>query len=129
MHAPAPERVRWLAQHVDDVRALRGSGTDVRAVGAWAAFGMVDWQSLLRERAGVAEDGVFTFAGACGTPEPTAVADAVCILAAGGQLDDGGVRGWWERPDRVRSLEELVAMQAAGRAEGMHVQANDEALA
>jgi dTDP-4-dehydrorhamnose reductase len=121
VHAPAPERVRWLAQHVADVQALRAGGVDVRAVGAWAAFGMVDWHSLLRRRDGVSEDGIYTFAGPAGTPQPTAVADALRTLAATGTIDDGGVRGWWEREDRVRPLAELLAMRAAGHPEGEHI--------
>jgi dTDP-4-dehydrorhamnose reductase len=128
VHAPASERVRWLAEHVADVAALRAGGVDVRAVGAWAAFGMIDWHSLLRSRAGVSEDGIYTFAGPGGVPQPTAVADALRELRATGTIDDGGVRGWWERPERVRSREDLVAMQQAGIPEGDHVRATDEAL-
>ncbi len=74
VHAPAPERVRWLAQHAAGVQTLRDDGVDVRALGVWAAFGMVDWHSLLRHRARVFEDGIYTFAGPNGTPQPTAVA-------------------------------------------------------
>jgi dTDP-4-dehydrorhamnose reductase len=123
------ERVRWLAQHAHDVAALREDGVDVRAVGAWAAFGMVDWHSLLRRRDGATEDGIYTFAGPDGTPQPTAVADAVRVLAAGGHIDDGGVRGWWERADRVRPLDELVAMRDAGIPEGEHIRATGAACA
>jgi hypothetical protein len=129
VRAPAPERVRWLAQHAADVHDVRAAGVDVRALGAWAAFGMMDWHSLLRQRAGVAEDGIYTFAGPNGTPQPTAVADALRELAARGRIDDGGVRGWWERPDRVRPLAELVAMRDAGLPEGEHLRAPDEAPA
>ncbi|MGB8265533.1 MAG: family 1 glycosylhydrolase, partial [Candidatus Velthaea sp.] len=69
IHAPQGERVRWLAQHAEDVAAARAAGADVRAIGAWAAFGMVDWQSLLRRTDGVSEDGIYTFAGPAGTPQ------------------------------------------------------------
>jgi len=121
VHAPADERVRWLAQHVEDVRALRAARVDVRAVGVWAAFGMVDWHSLLREDAGVAEDGVFTFAGADGVPRPTALADAVASLTRTGTLAADGVRGWWEREDRYLDVAELLASAANGVPEGDHV--------
>jgi dTDP-4-dehydrorhamnose reductase len=123
------ERVRWLAQHAQDVAALRDDGVDVRALGAWAAFGLVDWHSLLRRRDGVAEDGIYTFAGPDGTPQPTAVADAVRVLAAGGRIDDGGVRGWWERADRARPPAELLAMQKAGLPEGDHIRTSGAACA
>jgi len=129
INAPALERVRWLAQHLDDARALRADGVDVRAVGAWAAFGMIDWHSLLRTRARVIEDGIYTFAGPNGTPEPTAVADALRLVASGGTLADDGTRGWWERPERLRDVAELVALRDAGVPEGEHVRIADEAFA
>jgi len=54
----------------------------VRMLGAWAAFGLVDWDSLLTRREGYTEDGVFTFAGPGAAPQPTAVAAAVTRYAA-----------------------------------------------
>jgi dTDP-4-dehydrorhamnose reductase len=109
VHASAEERVRWLAQHAGDVRALRADGLDVRAVGVWAAFGMTDWHSLLRDEADVREDGVFAFAGPGETPQRTALADAVEALVRTGRIADDGTRGWWEREDRYLPLDEMVA--------------------
>jgi dTDP-4-dehydrorhamnose reductase len=129
VHAPPAERVRWLVQHVDDVQTLRAEGVDVRAAGAWAAFGMVDWHSLLRARAGLAEDGIYTFAGTAGTPQPTAVCDALRTLARGDRVADDGVRGWWERADRFRSLAELLTVRDEHEPEGGHVQAAGDAFA
>jgi hypothetical protein len=83
----------------------------------------------LRRRAQIAEDGIYTFAGPDGTPQPTAVADALRELATGGHIDDGGVRGWWERADRARPLAALIAMRDAGMPEGEHVRTTYEALA
>jgi dTDP-4-dehydrorhamnose reductase len=121
VHAPAAERVRWLVQHVDDVLALRAEGNDVRAAGAWAAFGMIDWHALLRTRDGITEDGIYTFAGTSGTPQPTLVCDALRTLARGERVADDGVRGWWERADRFRSLTALIAARDAQLPEGDHV--------
>jgi len=90
------ERVRWLLQRFDDVVALRAEGVDIRALGAWAAFGMVDWNSLLRERAGFIEDGVYTSARPGEEPRWTAVADAVRALATG-RVPKAARAGWWER--------------------------------
>jgi len=128
-HAPEAERVRWLLQHAADVNGLRADGVDVRALGAWAAFGMVDWHSHLRQRARVTEDGIYTFAGPNGIPQATAVATALRELAATGRIADTGVRGWWERDDRALPLEELIAMRDAGIPEGDHLRTIDEALA
>ncbi len=121
--APADERVHWLAQHAADVEALRADGIDLRALGVWAAFGMVDWHSLLRERAGAVEDGIYAFAGPTGLPQPTAVAAAVRALARGARIDDRCAAGWWERESRLRTPAQLTAMRAAGLAEGCHVRA------
>jgi dTDP-4-dehydrorhamnose reductase len=121
VHAPAAERVRWLAQHVDDVRMLRNAGLDLRAVGAWAAFGMRDWHSLLRRETGVDEDGIYTFAGPAETPQPTAVSAALATLARDGTLADDGIRGWWERADRYVDPHELAARNARGEPEGDHI--------
>jgi hypothetical protein len=90
------ERVRWLLQRYDDVVALRGEGVDVRAFGAWAAFGMVDWNSLLRERAGSKEDGLYTCAGSGAEPEWTLVAEALRSLASGMRGSLSSRPGWWE---------------------------------
>ena len=91
------ERARWLVQRYGDVLALRAEGIDVRAFGAWAAFGMVDWTSLLRERRGAREDGLYT----C---EPDAMRAPVLTLAGETlrQLQQGRIpsltgAGWWER--------------------------------
>ena len=94
----------------------------MRALGAWAAFGMVDWHSLLRERARVVEDGIYTFAGPNGTPQPTAVADALRELARGGRIDDRGVArlvGAARTPALAR--RRCTPMRDAGMPEGDHV--------
>ena len=129
INAPERERVRWLAQHHDDATALARAGIDVRALGVWAAFGMVDWHSLLRANTGVIEDGIYTFAGPTGTPRPTLLTRAVQQLAQGRSIADDGTRGWWERPERLRSVAELCALRDRGIPEGEHVRPVDRALA
>lgn len=121
VHAPADERVRWLAQHVDDAYALRARGIVLQAIGVWAAFGMTDWHSLLRDDADVIEDGVFTFAGGGGTPQRTALADAVEGLARTGRVCADRIRGWWEAEDRYLTLDEMLVMRDRGLPEGDHL--------
>ena len=121
LHGSAAERVRWLAQHVDDVTALRAAGVDLRAIGVWAAFGMTDWHSLLRDDAGVAEDGIFTFAGATGTPQRTELSAAVCELVRTGGVTSPQARGWWERDERFIPPAEMLELRRRGVPEGDHL--------
>ncbi len=84
VHVNANEtgRLRWLDARVADLSQLAAEGLPVRMLGAWAAFGLVDWDSLLVRREDYREDGIFTFAGPEETPQPTAVAAAVARYAA-----------------------------------------------
>jgi dTDP-4-dehydrorhamnose reductase len=102
VHVNADERgrVRWLLQRYADLRALAQEGLPVRMFGVWAAFGMVDWDSLLRRREGCLEDGIFTFAGPGGEPRETAVAQAVRALARGEKVPLPEEPGWWETQGR-----------------------------
>jgi dTDP-4-dehydrorhamnose reductase len=74
-------RVAWLRARYDDLATLHADGLPVRMMGAWAAFGLVDWDSLLTRREDYREDGVFTFAGPGQTPRETAVAPVLRELA------------------------------------------------
>jgi dTDP-4-dehydrorhamnose reductase len=98
VHVNAGEsaRVRWLVQRYDDLIALEEEGFPVRMLGAWAAFGSIDWDSLLTRREDYREDGIFAFAAAGERPRPTAVADAVRAMARGERPDLPEEPGWWE---------------------------------
>lgn len=89
-------RVRWLAQRRDDLDRLAAEGLPVRMLGVWAAFGLVDWDSLLVRREGYSEDGVFAFAPPDRIPRETALASAVRALAQGRSFDVPDESGWWE---------------------------------
>jgi beta-glucosidase/6-phospho-beta-glucosidase/beta-galactosidase len=95
------EQLRWLMQAWTDARVVRSEGADIRAVTAWALFGLVDWNSMLREPQNHYEPGVFDTAH----PErgPTLLAHAVRKLTRSGQFAHPALLqpGWWERDDRV----------------------------
>jgi len=90
------ERARWLLQRHADVVALRAEGVDVRAFGAWAAFGMVDWNSLLCEQQSCLEDGLFTCEPDGREPTLTAAGDVLRRLCRGSVAAIPSL-GWWER--------------------------------
>ena len=98
VHVNANERgrVRWLAQRRDDLLRLVADGLPVRMLGAWAAFGLIDWDSLLMRREGYSEDGIFTFAPPGKAPNETALSAGVRALAAGQGFDVPEELGWWE---------------------------------
>jgi len=77
-----PARVRWLEERFEDLSVLAAEGLPVRMLGAWAAFGLVDWDSLLTRRDDYREDGTFTFAGPGERPRETAVAAVLRRMTA-----------------------------------------------
>ena len=98
------EQVRWLMEAWEAACALRRAGGDVQAVTAWALFGLVDWDCLLRHRRGRYEPGAWHASGLDDTPpRPTLLAEAVSALAhshtfAHPCLD---TPGWWRRNNRL----------------------------
>ena len=94
------EQLRWLSQAWDAAQALRSQGVDVRAVTAWAAFGTVDWDSLVTHAAGHYEPGLWDVRSA--VPRPTALAHLARELASGSAARHpvAGGHGWWQRPIR-----------------------------
>ena len=91
------EQLRWLIEGWEAAGAARRKGADVRAVTAWALFGMVDWNSMLVHRERHYENDAFD--SRCRPPRPTALSHAIAKLAKGEDYDhpamDGA--GWWRR--------------------------------
>ena len=95
------EQLRWLMQAWDAAKLLRSEGADIRAVTAWALFGLVDWDTLLRQHRSNYEAGAFDARHT--PPSPTPLADAVRDLAQTGRFTHAALQepGWWQRDDRV----------------------------
>ena len=91
------ERARWMLHRFADALAVRSEGVPVVAFGAWAAFGMVDWTSLLCRADDVREDGIYTCGAPDRAPRRTLVADVVAGLAAGRMPAVPSEAAWWER--------------------------------
>jgi dTDP-4-dehydrorhamnose reductase len=73
------EQLRWLHQAWREATAARDAGADVRAVTVWAAFGSVDWDSLLTQRNNRYEPGLWDVRAP--QPQPTALATLAQQLA------------------------------------------------
>jgi dTDP-4-dehydrorhamnose reductase len=95
------EQLRWLRDAWSAAEQARADGVDARAVTVWAAFGAVDWDSLLTEARGHHEPGLWDVRA----PEPRATA----LTALARELADGRVPshpvlrgpGWWQRDVRL----------------------------
>ncbi len=94
------EQLRWLMDAWDAAQDLRTENVQIRALTVWALFGLVDWNSMLRNRDGHYEPGVFDRRTRDGS---TLLADAVSALARNGVFDDRSLTtpGWWRREERV----------------------------
>lgn len=94
-------QLRWLDECWQAVLTLRREGHDLRAVTAWSLFGAVDWTSLLIERRGDYEPGVFDVR-AGGAPRETMLGQAVRAYSRRGTFQHEALaeQGWWSRPDR-----------------------------
>lgn len=94
------EQLRWLKEVWDAACVLRREGIDLRAVTIWSLFGCVDWNTLLTQRNGIYEPGVFD--ARCTPPRPTALAAAATALACTGDFNHPVLDqpGWWHRNDR-----------------------------
>lgn len=100
------EQVRWLLEVWRVGRRLRDEGMDLRAVTVWSIFGCVDWNTLLIQKNGFYEPGVFDARNT--PPRPTALANAVASIAATGDyahpvLDQCG---WWHRDNPLQPARE-----------------------
>jgi len=116
------EQMRWLHQAWQAALAARRDGIDVRAVTAWAAFGTVDWSSLLTEERGHYEPGLWDVRG--GAPRLTALGRLARTLASGEDPEASPQHpmlaspGWWQRDLRLRvdAHGSVVALPAQGDA-------------
>jgi dTDP-4-dehydrorhamnose reductase len=95
------EQMRWMLEAWDAAHSARRGGVDVRAVTAWALFGLADWDSLVTRLDGHYEPGAFDVRGPA--PRLTALGTLLTDLASGRSpaqpvLDS---RGWWRRQERL----------------------------
>ena len=97
------DSLRWLMEAWEAASALRREGIPIQAVTAWALFGLMDWDSMLRERRGVLEPGAFDTG--VNPPRLTRIGAAMEALAREGRFLDSCLDqpGWWRRDDRFHA--------------------------
>ena len=79
------EQMRWMLEAWDAAHSARRGGVDVRAVTAWALFGLTDWDSLVTRLDGHYEPGVYDIRGP--QPRATALGSLLADLASGRSPD------------------------------------------
>jgi dTDP-4-dehydrorhamnose reductase len=105
------EQLRWFSEAWDTARRMAEDGMPIFAVTAWAAFGAMDWDSLLTRPRGRYEAGLFDIRG--DVPRPTALARLVRKLAAGEQPASPVLQapGWWRRAIRHAPVHASAAQE------------------
>lgn len=95
------EQIRWLNEAWQAALAAHRAGVDMRAVTFWAAFGAVDWASLVTRHAGRYEPGLWD--ARAQKPRQTAIATLARQLAHGEKPDHPTLEspGWWRRDVRI----------------------------
>lgn len=114
------EQVRWFAEAWNAATDARERGIDVRAVTAWSVFGAYDWDSLLTQRRGHYEPGVFDVRGGC--VRRTALAPVVRDFATTGRSDHPmlDAAGWWHgQPRLLYGVERRTEPRRVGRAQSL----------
>lgn len=114
------EQMRWFDQAWQAAVQARHDGIDVRGVTAWAAFGTVDWNSLLTREAGHYEPGLWDCRST--PPRMTALGRLVATLAKAGAESKVplhpvlGTPGWWQRDVRlgIAAYGPLTALPVQG---------------
>lgn len=94
------EQVRWLMEVWNAACQLKSEGADIRAVTVWSMLGAVDWNTLLTQKNGWYEPGVFD--ARCKPLRPTILATASASLASKGSFEHPVLdrAGWWRREGR-----------------------------
>jgi len=94
------EQLRWLMEMWQAACTVRAEGVDCRAFTVWSALGCIDWNTLLTQKNGFYESGLFDIRGQ--SIRPTALATATACLVKTGEFEHPVLhqRGWWQREDR-----------------------------
>ncbi len=101
LHCTREEQMRWFYNMWQTVCTLRSEGVDIRALTAWALFGLHGWNNLVRTPGGTYEPGIFHLRN--NRLKPTALVCLLQDLARHGSCDHPVLQaeGWWKREERL----------------------------
>lgn len=100
LHSTREDQMRWFHTMWNTVNQVREEGADIRAITAWAIFGLTGWNRLCTQRGGDYEPGVFNVSSGC--PRPTALARLLQELTHHRVYYHPVLEneGWWQRSNR-----------------------------
>ncbi len=100
MHSPREDQLRWFHAIWKTCNTLCDEGIPVKAVTAWALFGLWGWNRLVTAPWGDYEPGVFNISS--GNPRPTALASFIAALTRHNNYYHPVLEGegWWQRANR-----------------------------
>lgn len=78
LHSTREKQMRWFNEMWETLNELKSEGVDIRAITAWAIFGLHGWNRLATESYSTYEPGVFNLS--YGHARPTALARLIRIL-------------------------------------------------
>ncbi|WP_207421239.1 family 1 glycosylhydrolase [Desertivirga brevis] len=109
LHSPREDQMRWFNEMWKTLNQLKTEGVDIRAITAWAIFGLTGWNSLCTKPGGLYEPGVFSLRS--GTPRPTALASYIQELCTNNKSEHPVLEGlgWWKRDDRITYNKKHIA--------------------
>lgn len=116
LHSAREDQLRWFHRVREALLQLGREGADVRAITAWALFGLYGWNRLVTVPRGDYEPGAFHLRG--GIPKPTAMAAYLRELCTRGACAHPILagEGWWARPGRtVYGGHKVVSIQRKRR--------------
>ncbi|HEY0055472.1 MAG TPA: family 1 glycosylhydrolase [Pedobacter sp.] len=101
LHSQREEQMRWFNEMWQTVNQLKSEGVDIRAVTAWALFGLYGWNTLCTKPFGDYEPGVFNISS--GVARPTALARYIKDLTENRSCSHPVLDavGWWKRETRT----------------------------
>ena len=108
LHSTREEQMRWFNEMWETLNQLKNEGVNIRAITAWAIFGLYGWNRLVTQPWGDYEPGVFNLS--TGRPRPTALARLIKVLTKHKTFYHPVLEteGWWQRDGRLLYTDENV---------------------
>jgi dTDP-4-dehydrorhamnose reductase len=117
LFSPRDEQMRWFNDMWETLNKLKSEGVDVRAITAWALFGLYGWNKLCTQPYGDYEPGVFNLTS--GVPRPTAMAAYLQGLTKEKSYSHPVLEteGWWKRDlNKIRTGNAVMSVKMQQKA-------------